>query len=129
MGEGLNARPMRWSRPGSELVLPVLPGKEYEIAIDLNMPKQAESPEAGVYLDGKRLAPLQAGGAIVRAQVPPSASDTITLQLRCRGWVPKDTVPGSIDNRTLGICVYSVTVRAKDAGPKLFDANKGDWGD
>jgi len=127
MGQGAAARPMRWSMPGSKLVLPVVPGKEYDIAINLSVPKQAESPEAGLYLEGKRIAPIQADTTTIRAQLPPSTSDRITLELRCRGWVPKDSVPGSKDDRTLGVSVYSVVMRAKGAGARVFDASSGDW--
>jgi hypothetical protein len=61
------------------------------------------------------------------AQLPPSSSDRIVLELRCRGWVPKQLHAGSKDDRILGMQVYSVKMRARDAGSRVFDANKGDW--
>ncbi|GMU22604.1 MAG: hypothetical protein AMXMBFR13_26890 [Phycisphaerae bacterium] len=127
MGQGPAARRMRWSMPGSKLDLPVEPGKEYEISMDLNVPAAAVSPEAGLYLAGKRIAPFEADTISVRAQLPPSTSDRITLELRCRGWVPRDTVPGSKDDRTLGVSAFAVVMRSKDAGARVFDANTGDW--
>jgi hypothetical protein len=127
IGDGAKARPMRWSTPASQLTLPVVPGKPYEIKIDLNVPEQAGSPEAGLYLEGKRIAVVQAGTTAVLAQLPPSTSDRIVLGLRCRGWVPKDSVQGSKDDRTLGVTVYSVLMRAKGAADRIFDANTGGW--
>jgi hypothetical protein len=118
---------MRWSTAASQLDLPVVAGKPYEIAIDMAVPKPAESPEAGLYLGGKRIAALRPGASTLVAELPPSPSDRVALELRCRGWIPKQLHAGSKDDRTLGIEVYSLKMRARDAGGKVFDANKGDW--
>jgi hypothetical protein len=37
------------------------------------------------------------------------------------------TTPGSQDARTLGVQVFTITMRASGAGPKTFDANTGNW--
>jgi len=120
-------RTTRWSTAASQLVLPVAAGKPYQIAVELSVPKEAQSPEAGLYLDGKRLAPIQPGASTPVAELPPSPSDRITLELRCQGWCPKQLHAGSNDDRTLGVQAYSVLMRAHDAGAKIFDANKGRW--
>ncbi len=126
-GASLQTRSMRWSTGSSLLILPMVPGKAHEVAIEMAVPKEAESPDAGLYLDGKRLAAMKPGAATLVASLPPSASDRITLELRCHGWVPKQLHAGSKDDRTLGIEVYSVTMRARDAAQKVFDANLGQW--
>ena len=122
-GSGSAARPMRWSRAVSQLDLPVVTGKPYEVSIELAVPKQAESPETGLYYEGKRIATIPPGAATISAAIPPSNSDRVTLELRCRGWVPKDTFSGSKDDRTLGLSVYSVLMRAQGREGKAFNAN------
>jgi hypothetical protein len=126
-GSGVVRRPMRWSTAASTLDLPVAAGKPYEIAIELAVPKEAESSHAGLYLDGKRVAALAPGASTLVAQLPPSSSERIVLELRCRGWVPKQLHAGSKDDRLLGLEVYSATMRAAGAGSRIFDANKGEW--
>ena len=78
--------------------------------------------DTGLYLDGKRIVPLT-NGAPISATLPPSAMDRLRLELRCQGWVPQKVVPGSQDPRTLGVQVFSVTMRAAGAGPRTFNAN------
>jgi len=117
----------RWSTAVSRLDLPVVPGKPYQIAIELSVPKEAESPEAGLYLDGKRIAAIRPGTSPLVADLPPSLSERVALDLRCHGWIPKQVHPGSKDDRMLGVQAFSVTMRARDAGAKFFDANKGQW--
>ncbi len=119
-------RTMRWSRPVSQLILPVIAGKPYEIGIELSIPSQAEAPDAGLYLEGKRVAELPKGSTMLRAKLAPCPAETMMLELRCRGWVPADVNPESKDARTLGVCVYSIVMRADGAGEKVSDANKGE---
>jgi hypothetical protein len=118
----------RWSRAISRLDLPVAAGKPYQVAIEVSVPKEAESPEAGLYLDGKRIAAISHKTTTLVGELPPSSSERIVLELRCRGWIPRQLHPGSKDDRTLGVQAYSVSMRARDAGARLFDANKGQWG-
>jgi hypothetical protein len=125
-GEGPTARTMRWSTPNSKLVLPVIAGKPYEFTMELNVPQQAVSPDAGLYLDGKLIAPIQETTTTLRVSLPPTISDKIALELRCRGWVPKETMAGSKDDRTLGVSVYSVSMKAADATGRAFNVNSGE---
>ena len=124
---GLGLGTMRWTAPASKLMLPITPGRAYRITIELSTPRQAISPEAGLYLDGQRLAPIEEGKATTAADLPISQKTSVTLEMRCRGWVPKETLPGSRDDRRLGISVYSLVMRAKDAPPRVFDANSSEW--
>ncbi|HZT41998.1 MAG TPA: glycosyl hydrolase family 28-related protein [Chthonomonadaceae bacterium] len=114
---------MRWSTPASQLFLPVVPGKPYTLALAMNVPEAALAPDAGIYLEGKRVAVLHAGEGVRFVPLPPAHTDRITLELRCRGWVPSRVEPGSHDDRTLGVSVYSVEMRAEGSGRKIFNAN------
>lgn len=127
LGQGPGAPTMRWSMANSRLILPVAADKAYEFEMELSVPRLAESPETGLYLDGKLVAPIKPGASNVGAQLPPISADHVVLELRCRGWVPKDSEPGSQDARTLGVSVSSVRMRAKGGGTKLFNANTGEW--
>lgn len=120
-------RPMRWTTSASQLFLPVVPGKPYTITIELNTPKAAETADAGLYLNDKRIAPLQPGATTLSGELPPSQADRIMLEIRCKGWVPKQVITGSNDERTLGVTVYTVAMRAVNAGRKVFHANTGQW--
>jgi len=119
-------RPFRWTQPGATLRLPVVPGKRYSITLDIRVNPQAISPDAGLYMDGKRLVPLQAG-PVLTADVPPSQTDRVQLEIRCQGWVPQKANSISQDSRMLGIQVYSVAMRVEEAGARVFDANTGKW--
>ncbi|MCI0493318.1 MAG: glycoside hydrolase family 55 protein [Planctomycetes bacterium] len=116
----------RWSMPLSRLLLPVVPGKPYTITLKASIPQEATSPAAGLYLDGKQVAPLK-GGDVVTASLPPSHQDRIRLELRCQGWVPGKLDAGSKDSRTVGVQGFTVNMRAADAGEEVFNANTGEW--
>ena len=121
------SRSYRWSSgPVSRLRLPVNMGESCTVQLDVTAPAAAIGPEAGLYLDGKQVVPLVPGRPLV-ATLPPCASDTLRLELRVKGWVPREVIAGSSDSRTLGVQVFSVTVRGASAGPKVFDANTGVW--
>jgi len=118
--------PYRWSEPVSRLLLPVTPGESYTITLEGDVPTQAITPEAGLYLEGKRIAPLQASNAL-KASLPACPGDRVRLELRSAGWVPQQVVPGSKDPRTLGAQVSRVTMRSASAGTNVFNANTGTW--
>ncbi len=124
---GESFRGMRWSAPNSQLSLPVVPGTSYELTLEISMPKPAEDAEAGLYLADQRLAAFSPTERQVVVQLPPSPTDRVVLELRCRGWIPREIDPNSKDDRTLGVTVTAVRMRAKDAPPRVFDANVGDW--
>ena len=125
-GRENTGRPMRWSTPHSRLVLPVVPNIPYSITLEANVPPAAISPEAGLYVNDKLIAPLQSGRPIT-ANLPPATEDRLRLELRCHGWVPQQTIPGSKDPRTLGLQVFTITMRATNAPAKIFNANNGQW--
>jgi hypothetical protein len=122
-----NFRTMRWSTTGALLRLPTLPGKAYTLTLELNMPQAAAHAEAGLYVEGKRVAILQPGAQIVTAELPPSRADRIQVEIRCQGWVPRKVITGSGDDRTLGISGYTVRMRRRGAPERCFSANTGEW--
>jgi hypothetical protein len=129
--QGWNARnggseTFRWSAPVSRLLLPVAPGEPYTVTLEVKVPDQAITAEAGLYLEGKRIAPLTAG-KVLAASLPTCPSDRIRLELRAGGWVPQRVLPGSTDPRTLGIQVSQVTMRSASGGTNIFNANTGAW--
>jgi hypothetical protein len=125
--ENVGGRTMRWSAGGSRLILPVAAGKPYRLTLEMNVPDAAAVPDAGIYLDGKRIAVIEKGASRVTGEIPAAKSDRIVLEVRCRGWVPKQVIAGSNDERVLGIQVFTVTMRASGAGERLFLANTGKW--
>ncbi len=119
-------RSFRWTSSGNAwLILPVVPGKSAAITIELHAPKEALAEDAGICLEGRRLAPLAATNRFVSLALPAQPADRVRLELRARGWVPQRVIPGSNDARTLGVQVFGVTVKSDGAGPSLFDANTG----
>ena len=101
-------------------------GERYTIMLWGKVPDRAITPEAGLYLDGKRIAALKAEDMITAA-VPACSSDKLRLELRTGGWVPQQVNPGSKDPRTLGIQLSRLTMRSASGGNKTFDANTGTW--
>ncbi|MHB8972744.1 MAG: glycosyl hydrolase family 28-related protein [Pirellulaceae bacterium] len=117
----------RWSNATSQLVLPVTTGKSYRLTLELTVPPQAESPETGLYLGDQRIAALDRSTSSLTVELPGCATDQLILDLRCQGWVPQVLQPESNDNRTLGVTVFAITMRATDAGERVFNANLGEW--
>jgi hypothetical protein len=120
------SEPFRWSAPISRLLLPVTPGELYTLTLDVKAPNQSITPDAGLYLEGKRIASLQAG-QVLTASLPSSPGDRVRLELRVGGWVPQRVIPGSTDPRTLGIEVSRVTMRSALGSTNIFNANTGTW--
>ncbi len=119
---------MRWSLGESILRLPVLPGKPYTISLDVWLPKAALDAKAGVYLGDRRILefPARDGIAVLTGEVPAVSTESVTLVLRARGWRPAEADKNSRDERTLGIAVRSVTMKAEGAGPTAHNANTGE---
>ena len=109
----------------SRLLLPVNPGERYTITLEANVPASSLASEAGLYVDGQRIASVT-NGPRVTATLPLAVGDRLRLELRCHGWIPQQTIPGSADPRTLGVQLFSVTMRAPDAGTNVFRANTGE---
>lgn len=116
----------RWSSVGAKLELPVLPGKEYTIELDTYIPKSAITNDSGIYLGKKRIAGITKEGLnILKGTIPAGKTDSVTLDIKCKIWVPKEVYPGSSDSRKLGISVKTVTLRAKGSKGPLYSANNG----
>ena len=118
--------PSRWSAPASRLLLPVAPGEPYTITLDVKVPAHAITPEAGLYLGGRKIAPLEAG-KVLTGSLPACSGELVRLELRVGGWVPQEVNPGSGDPRTLGILVSRITMRSVSGGTNVFNANTGVW--
>jgi hypothetical protein len=118
--------PYRWSGPVSRLVLPVASGAAYTLTLEGEIPAHAATPEAGLYLEGKKIAALEAG-KVVRANLPSCPGERMQLEVRAGGWVPQQVVKDSKDPRTLGIRVSRITMRRAAAGTRIFNANRGTW--
>lgn len=125
-GSGAAAQPMRWSADHGRLILPVVADRSYEATIECRVPKQAVAPDAGLYLAGRRVAEITAATTTLTVSLSPTNQGAVSLELRCRGWVPKEIEPGSQDSRTLGISVLAVEMQARGAERPLFNANSGD---
>jgi len=117
-------RPFRWSLDKSRLLLPVVPGKRYSIRLEMSVPASALNAEAGLYVGGKRVAPLKSE-AVLAAELPPAEGDTLEAEIRCQGWVPQKTNSGSQDPRVLGVQLFRVAMKAEGAGAGSFNANTG----
>jgi hypothetical protein len=103
----------RWSAPGAQLTLPVLPGKDDEVEFDVYVPEPAMHPDAGIYLGETRVVAFQkAGVQVLKGRIPTSRQDkVVVLDVECKGWVPKDTIKDSQDGRVLGIAMRSFTMK------------------
>ena len=127
LGAGGTARPMRWSTARAKFVLPVVPGKAYQLTLELQVPKQAATPGAGLFLGDKSLAPIATDTSSLVVELPANSNDEIAVELRCQGWVPKDVIAGSKDDRSLGVAAFSLEMRTADAEKRTFDANRAAW--
>ena len=125
-GKDAGSEPSRWSTPVSRLLLPVTPGEPYTITLEVNAPQQALTPEAGLYLESKKIASLQASHEVT-ARLPSCPGDKVRLELRAGGWVPQQVIAGSADTRILGVQVFRVTMRSASGGKSIFNANTGRW--
>ena len=122
--------PMRWSTEDSEFRMPVQPGKPYTVTVELVAPEPALHQDAGLYLGGTRIAAIISPGLqTLRATPPPQKENMVRLTLRCRGWSPAELAREggrdlqTLDARTLGVAVHSITLRAEGASGEPFDAN------
>lgn len=119
-------RPMRWSTTDSKMHLPVQPGKPYTVTFEAEVPAAALAPDAGIYLDNRRIISFKkAGSGVFRSTIPSVKSDCVTLTVRCRCWIPSKVSRGSNDDRLLGVQAYAVTMQAKDVAGRTYDANAG----
>jgi len=111
------------------LILPVDPGKEYTLTIDVHVPEQAIDAQNGLYLGERRIAefPAQEGAAVITAVIPPQKGDSVELAVRGKAWIvePKSFTPN--DARPLSVAIRRLTMKADRASDRLFDANSGGW--
>jgi hypothetical protein len=119
----------RWTASNAQLVLPVLAGTEYTLSLEVFVPRHAVDAGNGIYLGEERLAalPEQEGPASIVASIPKQKSDKVRLIVRAKGWIPASVIPGSTDTRELGLALRAVTMKARRAPARVFDANRGVW--
>ena len=140
-GEG---RTFRWSSGESRLTLPVVSGRRYRIAVELDAPADAvpalesektenpaKSAEVGLFCDGVKVGEIVRGFNRIEFETDvPADVDELTLAVRCRAWIPAEVREGSDDPRKLGVCGFAVEAKAvESAVEKTFDANFGVWRD
>lgn len=120
-------RTYRWTRERASITLPVITARPYTFTMTLEVPAAALSPDAGIYIGGQRVASFSKTGFVtVTGRVPATIADTVTLTIRCKGWVPNKLDPNNGDTRVLGVQVHDVTMRAtRGAGERIFDGNRG----
>lgn len=119
----------RWSAPGAELHLPVVPGEKYSATLEIYLLDLAMAEDAGIYLGDQKLAdlPSQPGRNFLTIELPPAEEDEIVLSVKPKIWVPAETLEGSGDMRPLGIALRTMTLQADGAPERLFNANDGTW--
>lgn len=118
----------RWSSDGSLLELPIRPKTAYSITIDAQVPPAAVDPAGGLYVGDTCVMPLnKPGTGQITGSIPPQEDDKLRLRLKVRNWIPAQTIPGSQDDRTLGVAVRSIYLRAENVPDRVFVANTGEW--
>lgn len=137
-------RTFRWSSGESRLTLPVVPGRRYQIAVELDAPADAvpaagsektenleESAKVGLFCGDVKVGEIVRGANRIAFETDvPADVDELTLAVRCRAWVPAEVREGSDDPRTLGVCGFAVEAKAVGTDvEKTFDANFGVWRD
>ena len=127
-GEWPDGGTKRWSMGTSAIRLPVVPGRDYTLTLDVHVPGFAAGEDNGLYIGDQRIASLsQAGLQVLQAEIPSVAQEQATLELRVHGWLPKEELPNNTDPRELGVAVRSMTMQAHGAPDKVFNACTGDW--
>ena len=104
--------PFRWTGDQSKLRLDVKPNSAYDLAFTCVVPQKALDGEeqAGLYRDGKLIAPFSLGSNTIKARLEPTEGKQIILEIRCAGWTP-----GEKDPRTLGIQGRVIEMTAVDS--------------
>jgi hypothetical protein len=114
----------RWSTKDSLFILPVLPRKQYQVTLEVYVPPYALQPGAGLYCGNKQILKFAKSGATrLTGDIPISSTGQVTLEIRCKNWRPKGNMPGSNDDRVLGVAVRSITLKAVGSGKTVYQAN------
>ncbi|MGB9689204.1 glycosyl hydrolase family 28-related protein [Thermogutta sp.] len=118
-------RTFRWSTPKSQLILPIEPGRSYELLLTVSVPKALDGKEITVTVGDQVLTALKSGEN--KVQIPAQNSEKVVLRICSPGWIPAESIKQSSDRRVLGIQVFSLIMKGEGAGEKIFDANTGEW--
>ena len=111
----------RWTAANATLFLPVNPIKNYTLTLIAIFPTQAEALTHQVFLNGHLLGDLNASSQPNYTFSVPATwfnGDNVAhLTFKCETFVPAETIPGSNDNRNLGIRVQSVEMTETGTTP------------
>ncbi|MBQ9359198.1 MAG: hypothetical protein IJT95_06610 [Abditibacteriota bacterium] len=115
---------MRWSSENATISLPVLPDTEYTVYAYVHVPKYAVSETSGIYngdtlvirMDKELVKTLSGKVKTGRNQ------KVLDLDIRVKGWVPKEQEENSNDPRVLGVGVMQIKLESKK-GAKTFNFN------
>ena len=120
---------MRWGGANPRLILPVDPGQEYTLNIDVHVPEQAIDAQNGLYLGERRIAefPAEEGAMVMTAVIPPQKGDSVELAVRGKTWIAESKSVTPNDARPLSVAIRRLTMKANHASDRLFDANSGGW--
>ena len=123
-----DGRTTRWSSTGSVVEIPIRPNTAYTVTIDATIPQHAVDPRGGLYVGETCVVSLaEAGEVTATGSLAPQDGEKVRLHLKVKTWVPSQVIPNSDDDRSLGISVSSITLRAEGAPDRVFSANKGEW--
>jgi hypothetical protein len=95
------------------------------MTITAELPKALQDAEVNLVCQDQTLGRLQPGKTTV--EIPPQSTDRVTVEIRTPTWVPRKLIPGSQDDRELGIQVFSVLMSAEGTSERVFNANNGEW--
>ena len=118
----------RWSSADSMIEMPIRSSTAYTVAIDVDVPPHAVTPRGGLYLGETRVVSLaDVSRDVAIGSFPPQEADKVRLCLKVKTWEPAEVIAGSDDDRTLGVAVRSILLRADGAPTRVFNANTGEW--
>jgi hypothetical protein len=114
----------RWSSAGSEVWLPLAPGRPVRLEIEAITPPAALRGVSGaILLDGTPLGGLRPGHATYRYNLLPSQvrQGLARLSFEVRGWRPSE-VEGTGDTRLLGIALTRVDLVRDEQAPRATNS-------
>lgn len=116
---------MRWTQTRSRLILPTLKNTDYTLTLQMAVPAAAVDETAGIYLGEQRIAEFKADTHNLSLNFRSGDTESVVLEIRCKGWIPRKVFPGNQDDRTLGVQLFGATMKSKSADAELFSANTG----
>lgn len=104
----------RWTGASAEVILPVVPGHDYELGITAALPPEAAGKSRRVFVNDQPVGVLaQTGPMAPRFAVPASllaGRTTAAIRIECEPWIPARALKDSSDTRPLGVWVSAVSL-------------------